>query len=254
MSEVLLKEFRPGLWLSELSLADFDVRGAVIVGERSALVWDTLSRPADMAPVKALLGDASCMVAYSHADWDHVWGTAGLPDCVTIVAHDLCRVRFDTDVPAKLDAMRSQEPGQWEDVRLIPPAVTFATAMTVDLGGVVVELHHLPGHTEDCLIAFVPQWGIFLAGDTVETPFPVVGEAAAIPGWLNSLERWAGDERIETVIPCHGDIGGRDIIQANIDYLGSLTREAPSAVSDTLSPFYVMTHRLNLKAVGRDAL
>src|SRR4051794_19672829 len=74
---ITLTEFRPGLWLTELALADFDVRGAVIIGQQRAVVWDTLSRPSDMTPVQALIGNQALSIVYSHADWDHVWGTAG---------------------------------------------------------------------------------------------------------------------------------------------------------------------------------
>ena len=52
-----LREVRPNLWLTELVLDDFDVRGAAVVGERRVLVWDMLSQPSDMAAVKALAGD-----------------------------------------------------------------------------------------------------------------------------------------------------------------------------------------------------
>ncbi|MBA3874498.1 MAG: hypothetical protein H0X30_35660, partial [Anaerolineae bacterium] len=43
-----LSELRPNLWLTELNLDDFDVRGAVIIGENRVMVWDTLSHPRDM--------------------------------------------------------------------------------------------------------------------------------------------------------------------------------------------------------------
>ncbi|RIK55767.1 hypothetical protein DCC62_31070 [candidate division KSB1 bacterium] len=72
----ILKKFRPGLWLTELHLDDFDVRGAVIIGEKSAVVWDSLSHPRDMQPVRVLLAQKDWQLVYSHADWDHVWGTA----------------------------------------------------------------------------------------------------------------------------------------------------------------------------------
>jgi len=40
---LVLKEFRPGLWLTEASLDDFEVRGAVIIGAERAVIWDSLS-------------------------------------------------------------------------------------------------------------------------------------------------------------------------------------------------------------------
>jgi glyoxylase-like metal-dependent hydrolase (beta-lactamase superfamily II) len=67
------------IWTAEVALREYDVRGALVLGDGHALVWDTLSHPRDMHPYLALIADVDLVVAYSHADWDHIWGTAGLP-------------------------------------------------------------------------------------------------------------------------------------------------------------------------------
>jgi glyoxylase-like metal-dependent hydrolase (beta-lactamase superfamily II) len=245
-----LTQWRPGLWLVDLTSDLIDVRGALIIGEHSVLVWDTLSHPRDMAALSDLIADKQVIIVYSHADWDHVWGTSGLigeQTCGPIIAHDLCRARFDDaeDVNATLNEFRSSQPGAWDEVTLIPPTITFGSTLTIDLGGVTVELHHLPGHTPDCLVALIPAWGVLLAGDTVETPFPIVNDGAALPRWIDLLARWANDERVTTVIPCHGEIGDRSLIERNIAYLASLTSATP-AEGETDSTFYSKTHLANI--------
>ncbi len=210
-------------------MTKFDVRGAIIVGAQRVLIWDTLSHPRDMAAVSQFLerqdlADRRLMVVYSHADWDHVWGTGGLPAGVPIIAHASCRTRFDDDVPLYLAEFRSKTPGRWDEVTLVPPTITFADSLAIDLGGVTVELSNLPGHTEDCLVAFVPQWGVLLAGDTVETPFPLLDETLPVQPWIDRLAEWAGRADVETVIPCHGEFGGRELIEGNIAYLARITR------------------------------
>jgi glyoxylase-like metal-dependent hydrolase (beta-lactamase superfamily II) len=246
----VLQQYRPGLWLTELSLDEFDVRGAVVVGSERVLIWDTLSQPRDMAPVHEMMQDRPFVVAYSHADWDHVWGTAGLAPGAPIVAQATCLARFANDVPATLQQMRKDQPERWDDVVLLPPFIVFDESMTVDLGGVTVELVHLPGHTPDCIVAFLPEWGILLAGDTVETPFPVVNDGAALSGWIAHLERWASDERVATVIPAHGKIAGRELIRHNVDYLTSLLKDTAPPKMAGLSPFYDTTHQANRACVG----
>jgi glyoxylase-like metal-dependent hydrolase (beta-lactamase superfamily II)/GNAT superfamily N-acetyltransferase len=245
-----LQEFRPGLWLTELTLDEFDVRGAVVRGTERALVWDSLSHPRDMEAVAALLGDLPFVLVYSHADWDHVWGTAGLPAPQAIIAHHNCRRRFDDDVPATLAQMRKDQPGRWDDIALIAPTLTFAQGLTVDLGNVTVELHHLPGHTPDCLVAFIPAWGVLLGGDALEDPFPLVNDAAALVDWSRRLRGWADDPRVETVIPCHGAIQNRALIRDNCAYLDALSRgedlaEAGGSVAEG-NPFYDASHLDNV--------
>ncbi|MGH7495844.1 MAG: MBL fold metallo-hydrolase [bacterium] len=244
-----LVPFRPNLWLTELQLAQFEVRGAVLIGTERAVVWDTLSHQRDMAAVAQLVAGHWHAVVYSHADWDHCWGTAGLSERQIVIGHSHCRLRFETDVPQTLRAKQSDEPGAWNEIELIPPAQMVQEFLSLDLGGVTLELHHLPGHTLDCLVAFIPEWGLLLAGDTVETPLPVVNTDSPMQEWLAELQRWVDDPRVQTVVPSHGAVGGREIIQHNIDYLQSLLYGAPTALLQELSPFYYETHEANLRNV-----
>jgi len=168
-----LREFRPGLWLTELQLDEFAVRGAVLPGRRQAVVWDSLSHPRDMQPVTQLLGRRDFVLIYSHADWDHVWGTASLPFSDKMVwAQAHCLIRFAQELPAELHERQTAEPGKWDEVVLVPPTHVFETTQPFDLGEATLTLHHLPGHTRDSIMGFVPEWGVLLAGDSVEAPFP----------------------------------------------------------------------------------
>ncbi len=243
-----LNELRKGLWLTELQLEKFDVRGAVIAGSERMVVWDSLSHPRDMYAVFPLVSGKHFDIVYSHADWDHIWGTAGLPDnWGQIIAHDNSLARFKDDVPAKLQEMRAKQPDQWRQVILLEPTLTFKQELNLYLGEVTLQLQYLPGHTSDCLVAFIPQWGVLLAGDTVENPFPVVNAGSPILEWIASLERWRDNPSLQTVIPAHGSPGGRELLQANITYLKSLLQGRSSDLPDELSNFYQETHRENLK-------
>jgi glyoxylase-like metal-dependent hydrolase (beta-lactamase superfamily II) len=230
-----------------VSTPDYDVRGALLLGRTHALVWDTLTHPRDMAAFSTQLGGRRTTIVYSHADWDHVWGTAGLPlEGVEIVGHRLCLARFSSDVPETLVARRKDEPGLWDTVQLIPPTRVFEVELDLDLGGLTLCLRHLPGHTRDCLVGFVPERGVLLAGDTVETPLPVVPPGAPLGDWIRGLRHWAGDPTVRTVVPAHGRIGGTDIITSTADYLQGLADGSPSPPAGPLSSFYEATHRANL--------
>jgi len=242
----VLTEFRPGLWLTELDLGDFAVRGALIIGTEAAVVWDTLSQPRDMQPLRAHIGNRALRVVYSHADWDHVWGTAGLAEPgAPVISHAACLDRFGADVPVTLAEKQAAEPGVWDDVLLMSPTQTFECELALDLDGITLELHHLPGHTPDCIVGFIPEWGLLLAGDTVESPLPVVPADSPLDRWIAELQRWAADTRVQTVIPAHGAIGGRALITRNIAYLQALRTGGPLDVPDHLDDFYRETHAAN---------
>lgn len=220
---IVLKEFNQTIQLIEVELDGFDVRGVLIVGDKRAVIWDTLSHPNDMKPFLPLIKNKELIIVYSHADWDHIWGTAGLPyEDRLIVGHSNCLTRFETDVPETLHKRQIAEPIQWDEVKLIKPNLTFQNELSMDLGSITLSLHSLAGHTPDCIVAFVPEDGVLLAGDTIETPFPIVNEDSPLDVWIAELKRWAQDPRLQTVIPAHGTIGGREVIQSNIDYLQSV--------------------------------
>jgi glyoxylase-like metal-dependent hydrolase (beta-lactamase superfamily II) len=243
-----IQEFRPNLWMIQVGLEGFDVRSALIVGRERAVVWDTLSHPRDMELVAPLIPDRELVIVYSHADWDHIWGTAGLPhQRKLIIGHTHCRARFDADVPTKLQEMRTTQPERWDAVKLVAPNLTFSNELSLDLGAVTLNLHHLPGHTHDSIVGFIPEQGILLAGDTVETPLPVTDSDSPLGPWIAELERWERDPRLQTVIPAHGGVGGRDILRRNVAYLQSLRDGSTIELPETLDEFYRQTHEVNLR-------
>lgn len=247
-----LKKFCPGLWLTELHLDDFDVRGAVIVGGKGAVVWDSLSHPRDMQPVRVLLAQKDWQLVYSHADWDHVWGTAGLSyQNKTITAHKHCLARFSDDVPRELQEKQAGEPDKWNEVVLVSPIQIFETEFSIDLGDVTLKLHHLPGHTHDCVVGFIPEWGVLLAGDTVETPLPVINPGSPLDDWVEVLRKWANDDRVKHVIPAHGKIGGRELIWQNVLYLQNMRNGAPIELPENMDNFYRKTHQENLRLMPK---
>jgi glyoxylase-like metal-dependent hydrolase (beta-lactamase superfamily II) len=236
-----------GVLVTEVALGEYDVRGVLLVGDTRAVVWDTLSHPRDMSGWLPLIGSRELVVVYSHADWDHIWGTAGLPlqRTTIVMGHRECQARFTDDVPRTLRERQLAEPGQWDEVVLIAPDTVFDAETTVDLGSMTLELHHLPGHTPDTVVGFVPERGLLLTGDTAETPFPVVPPDGQLAEWVAGLERWERDPRVRTVVPAHGPIGGIGVLQKNIRYLRGLLDGRPLPVTGPLTEFYRKTHETN---------
>ncbi len=113
----------------------------------------------------------------------------------------------------------------------------------------MLELHHLPGHTEDCIVGWLPQWGVLLGGDAIESPLPVVNDGASVAGWLRELEVWAGNPAVKTTIPSHGSTAGRDCLDMTVDYLRRLQNGDDFAFRSDLAPFYQQTHKKNLELV-----
>ncbi|MCP3927128.1 MAG: hypothetical protein GY714_31600 [Desulfobacterales bacterium] len=98
---------------------------------------------------------------------------------------------------------------------------------------------------------FLPDQGILLMGDTVETPFPVLSNKKVIPR-IEDLKKWEKDYSVNIVVPSHGDIGGREIIKQNINYLESLLNNSDIEIHDMLTDFYKIGHQDNLRVCRDD--
>jgi len=247
-----LRQYLPGIFLTELRLADFDVRGAVIIGSQRAVIWDSLSHPRDMRPLKDIL-PGEWLLIYSHADWDHVWGTAGLAfEGKSIIGQVNCLERFSEDVPVELQEKKTAQPGNWDEVVLIPPTLTFDRELTLALGNLTISLHHLPGHTKDCIVGFIHEHGLLLAGDAIETPFPVVNAGSPLDAWIAALRNWERNDRVKHVIPSHGTVGGKELIRQNIDYLEKLKSGSAVRLPDDVDDFYRKTHLENVRLMKQN--
>jgi len=247
--------YRPGLWLVETVLEDFEVRGVVVVGTERAVVWDTLARPRDMAAVGPLYPGLPSSVVYSHGDWDHVWGSGGLtPPPDEIIAHDACALRFLAEIPRELEEKQLLRPAEYGEVRLLPPTRTFSDRLDLELGGLTLELHALPGHTPDSVVGYLPEWRVLLAGDCVESPLPFLYPESPLDEWIRGLEEWAetlsegSGEAV--VIPSHGAVGGPGLLRSNARYLKDLRAGRDPDLPRDLSPFYRDTHANNRSFMG----
>lgn len=223
------------------------VRGAVILGERYTIVFDTLYSPRDMVPVLALAGGRRrpILVINSHADYDHAWGNAAFPG-VPIIGHAACRERLLVEGDALLEKQR-EDPEEYATSSLVPPDLVFTDTMRIDAGGFTVVLHHLPGHTRDCLVAHIPEHRLLLAGDCAETPIPLLNDGP-LDGWIAALRGWADPALVETVVSSHGPISGIALLRRNADYLESLRHGNPdeAAPGAEAPPFYREAHRRNV--------
>ena len=95
--------------------------------------------------------------------------------------------------------------GEFREIVVDAPTVTFETGLRIDLGGRVVELRHLGrGNTGGDVVAWLPAERILVAGDLVDHPVPYA--FAGYPGeWIVTLERLAALDPA-VVVPGHGEV------------------------------------------------
>jgi glyoxylase-like metal-dependent hydrolase (beta-lactamase superfamily II) len=221
------------------------VKAALILGERYAVVVDTLQAPADMGPFRALISGHGrpAVVVNTHWHWDHVWGNDAFSEAL-LIGHDYCREEMLAALPPELERKQNEQRSVFDAVRIVPPAFTFSHTASIHAGGLTVELHYLPGHTRDSCVAYIPERGLLLAGDCAESPIPASGEGASLASWARALRAWA--TQAQTVVPAHGPISGPELLQTNAAYLEGLLAD-PDHPWESAIPFYQETHRANVE-------
>jgi len=97
------------------------------------------------------------------------------------------------------------------------PDQTYTDTMSLNVGGLEIELHHAKGETDDHTWAWVPKHNAICAGDFFIWNFPNAGNPQKVQRypreWAAALRDMASREA-ELFLPAHGlPIGGRERIK-----------------------------------------
>jgi alkyl sulfatase BDS1-like metallo-beta-lactamase superfamily hydrolase len=98
-----------------------------------------------------------------------------------------------------------------------PPDVTYEDDLSLDVGGLQVELRHARGETDDHTWAWIPSQRAICAGDFFIWNFPNAGNPQKVqryPAEWAAAMRAMADQGAELFLPAHGlPIGGADRIR-----------------------------------------
>lgn len=206
----------------------------VIVGGDHLLVIDTLGQPllvkALMTAVRNTIGNKPFgRVVNTHQHADHVGGNQFFTPA-EIVAHPFCRetvVQMAAALPpgAKFEKHTGWADGT-EDRRLIVPGTTVTDKLTYYYNGTAVEIVH-PGvaHTWGDLMVYLPDYKILFAGDIAVFSMTPWTHNGNVTEWLKVIDKIMGMD-VETIVPGHGPIGGKNELAEVREYFQILKREA----------------------------
>ncbi|MBN2114214.1 MAG: MBL fold metallo-hydrolase [Acidimicrobiia bacterium] len=211
-------EHGDGVFSKRYECLDLNI-GVVVCGE-GALVIDTR---AHHEQARRLLEDLSRItphpvrwVANTHHHWDHTFGNAAfLP--VPIWGHERCALALRLRGEQMRREVKEWAPGSaglFDEVVITPPDHTFDRSATLTLAGRVIELRYLGrGHTDNDIVALVPDAGVLFAGDLVEESGPPAFHDAFPLEWPETaaalLPLASGP-----VVPGHGAVVDLGFVQA----------------------------------------
>jgi cyclase len=170
----------------------------------------------------------------THHHGDHTNGNCLFADA-TVIGHRLCREGVRAQVIGGLDAVFGSV--DWGELTIRPPEVVFDEQLTLYVGDVRVELHHLgtPAHTTNDVVAWLPDKRVLFTGDLVfngGTPFMLMG---SVEGFLEALPRLREFDAA-TLVPGHGPVCDPAAIDDGDRYARFVLQLAAEALDAGLAP------------------
>ena len=156
MSKISIKQLNPHVYLMD---DNGEATGYVVVGEKKALVIDTMNGSEDVKAVVRTVTDLPLMVVNTHGHCDHIHGN----------------IYFEEAYLHPADLKLANEHGKFPDfVREItarglsmPPFREIRGGTVIELGGLSVEVIDFPGHTKGGILLLLREDRILLTGDGI---------------------------------------------------------------------------------------
>lgn len=146
---------------------DVDNCCTLVIGEKKALLFDTMSGYGNLRACVEELTSLPVTVVNSHGHFDHVGGNFQFEDIYLNDADlpllDIMEAYLDMvseNIGRDLSQTRASYP-QREGIHELSEGMSF------DLGGVTAEAVALPGHTAGCIGLLLREWRILLVGDAL---------------------------------------------------------------------------------------
>jgi glyoxylase-like metal-dependent hydrolase (beta-lactamase superfamily II) len=180
-----------------------------------------------LSAIKKVTSTPVSRLINTHHHIDHTGGNY-LFARAEIVSHTHCReqiIKTGLNVEM-LQRLMPRFASEYSGLKLSAPVVTFEDALVLHQAGRRVELRHLgPAHTYGDALVYLPEDKVLFSGDLAffyVTPLAFQGH---VGNWIKVADKIL-EMDVETIIPGHGPIGGKQQLAEMRSYLVLLRREA----------------------------
>lgn len=209
-----LESIVPGIWAS---LGKLGSNNGIIESSEGSLLVDVPHKPSDAIALAELISEKPRVAWIVHTDHhiDHTLTNGFFPGAV--VSHVLTYERLKEDMPTVAfvqELLGTLDPDGQSAMALFPervPTVVFEERLGIRLGGVVVDLVALPGHTPNTIGVHLPEVGLLFSGDAVSGMGLPSFQESSFRAWRSSIDKVLSLE-FDVLVPGHGQVGSRETV------------------------------------------
>ena len=215
----------------------FVTNAGIVVGSKATLVIDTGMGDRNgqilLGEARKIRDNAEYYIAATHFHPEHDLGANGFPPNAKMVRWRGQQVETDQDGATTVERFRGFSPAVAEllnGVQFRPADILFDDEITVDLGGVHVQIFGVgPNHTRGDTSFFVVEDRVLFTGDTVMPVFPAAsGASGSIKKWLANLDEYESLQPV-VVVPAHGKLIDVSYVRRYREYLGAVQTRTAAA-------------------------
>ncbi len=213
---------------------------SIVCTPEGLVLIDSPHRPTDAMRwrrVAQAAGEAVYLINTDH-HIDHTMGNYFLPG--QIVSHARTRKMLREAAPTRayiddlldvIDPEGRRYMGAWVQ-RL--PTITYQTRMELALGGLTFEITHVPGHTPNNSLVWLPQQQVLFTGDLVcELGMPAFIEANVF-ACLDAI-RLIEQMPVRHLVPGHGQVCGLAAARRFREWIEALLRQVEDRIDRGLT-------------------
>jgi len=223
----------------------------LIAGRHHLFLCDTFLGPESMKGVrqyiKGHVAEKPLVIFNSHYDYDHHWGNCAFTNYEMILSSSACKERIAAIGEAELKIYENWKRG---DVKLVLPTEVFEKEYVFTDDG--VKFFHSPGHTQDSSSCYDEVDQILFVADNVETPIPYVrSELRGVKTYVETLKAYL-EYDFKYLIPGHGSIAGKELLESNLSYLESLLQGKTIGLPELEDNHAKVIHLQNLYTIAEE--
>lgn len=190
-----------------------------VLTEQGPVLIDTPMLPEEATDLRDQLRQMGqsdiAYIVYTHQHFDHVMGSAFLTKRTIAYNGAISGIKYletnlEKDITLFFPDLYQERKEIFDNLEIVLPQITFTNELRLYMGDRTLELTFVGGHSSASILISVPEDRVLFAGDNIETGLLPVTANCRYGPWIELL-RSIEDMEIDTIVPGHGDIGGKEI-------------------------------------------